>query len=222
MWRARVPASKRRRLTFEPMSRARCLSSSMSPIQTRSQGNASRATARHSSGPMPAGSPQVSAIRGMSDFKFDVGFIAQTSQPQLRLFVRLARANLLCRALALQLIRVVELAPAKKLHDVPAELRLEGLADLLFLQARDRLLELGHEGSRTRPAQIPALGRRARVLRVAVGETCEVLAFEHARAQLSELLPNGRIVSELVGLHQYMPHVHLAYDHLLVGAAQLV
>src|SRR5476649_2725937 len=101
------------------MSRARCLRSSVSQRHTRSQGNASRAIARHSSGPMPAGSPQVSAIRGTSGSKFDVSFIAQTSQPQLRLFVRLAGANFIHRVLALQLIRVVEFTPAKKLHDVP-------------------------------------------------------------------------------------------------------
>src|ERR1700691_1763431 len=107
------------------MRSARSLSSSISPTHTRSQANVSRATARHSSGPMPAGSPQVSAIRGTSDSKFDVRLIAQTSQPQLRLFVRFARANFLRRVPALQLVRVVELAPAQELHDVPAELCLE-------------------------------------------------------------------------------------------------
>src|SRR5580658_9449709 len=123
------------------MRSARSRSSSPSQRHTRSQGNASRAIATHSSGPMPAGSPQVSAIRGTSDSKFDVGFIAQTSQPQLRLFVGFAGANFLCRMLALQLVRIVELAPAEHLYDVPAVLSLEGLADLLLLEPRHDLLE---------------------------------------------------------------------------------
>src|ERR1700723_2572994 len=118
------------------MRRARSFRSSISQRHTRSQGKAPCATARHSSGPIPAGSPLVSAIRGTSDSKFDVGFIAQTSQPQLRLFVFFARANFLCRVSALQLVRVVELASAQDLHDVPAVLSLEGLADLVFLGGR--------------------------------------------------------------------------------------
>src|ERR1700691_5889271 len=98
------------------MRRARSLRSCVSPRHTSSQANAARATARHSSAPTPAGSPQVSAMRGISGFDVDEGFIAQTSQPQLRLFVSFAGANLLRRMPALQLIRAIELAPAQKLH----------------------------------------------------------------------------------------------------------
>ena len=105
---------------------------------------------------------------------------------------------------------------------MPAKLRVERLADLVVLQARDRLLELGGEGSRPRPTQVPALGGGSRVLGSGLGEAGEVLALANPLAQRRELLPHGRIVGELGGLHEDVPHVDLILHRLLAGAAHLV
>src|SRR5215472_5048556 len=95
---------------------------------------------------------------------FDVRLVPHSPQPQLGLFVRLAGTDRLHGLAALDLIAVVEAAVAEHLHDVPAELRPERLADLVVLERRDLLLELRRKGPRSRPAEIAALGRRARIL----------------------------------------------------------
>jgi len=99
----------------------------------------------------------VSAIRGSLDFGFDVGFIAQAPQPKAPSLRPLCwRESHLRRACA-STRPFVELASAQQLHNVPAELRFEGLADFVFFQCRDVLLEFGYEGARARPTEIPAL-----------------------------------------------------------------
>src|SRR5207237_5174315 len=86
----------------------------------------------------------------LSRLAVDERFIAHAPQPQLRLLVRLAGADRLHGLPALELVGVVEAAVPEHLRDMPAKLRVERLADLVVLQARDRLLELGGEGSRAR------------------------------------------------------------------------
>ena len=105
---------------------------------------------------------------------------------------------------------------------MPAKLRVERLADLVVLQSRDRLLELGGERSRSRPTQITALGRGSRVLGSCLGEPRELLALENPLAQCRELLPHGRIVGELGGLHEDVPYVDLVLHGLAAGAAHLI
>src|SRR5450631_3891682 len=137
---------------------------SWSARQTSSQGSSWRASARHSSGPMPAGSPEVSAMRGSLGLELDVGFVPHAAQPQLGLLVRLAGPDGFHRLPALELVAVVVAAVPQDLHDVPAVLRVERHADLVVLQALEHRIELGHEVARSRPAQIAALGSRAGVL----------------------------------------------------------
>src|SRR5579859_5609430 len=105
--------------TFEPRRCARSESMSRSARQTNSQGSSRCAIARQSSGPTPAGSPDVRTIRGSaalrvwspSEFGFHVGFVAQAAQPQLGFFVGLTGANGLDGLPAFQLVGVVVLAP---------------------------------------------------------------------------------------------------------------
>src|SRR5580658_2878051 len=166
-----------------PMARARSASSVRSPRQTSSQGRLRAASARHSSGPMPAGSPEVSAMRGSLGLVLDVGFVPHAAQPQLRLLVRLAGADGIHRLAALHVLGVVDAAPSEDLGDVPAELRLERLADLVVLERVDRRLELRGEGARARPAQVAAVHRGTGVLGGGLRKTCEVIALEDALAQ---------------------------------------
>src|SRR5262249_4947636 len=79
--------------------------------------------------------------------EFDVGFIAEPTQPQLGLLVGLARANRFGGFVPADLVGVIDTAAAEHLHDVPAELGMEGLADLAVLQVCDRLLELRYVGA---------------------------------------------------------------------------
>jgi hypothetical protein len=102
-------------------------------------------------------------MRGIGlGFVFDVRFVPHAPQPQLGLFVRLAGADRFHRLAALEIVAVIEAAVAEHLGDVPAELRLEGLADLAILELPDRLLELRGEGARPRPAKSSPLRTRWR------------------------------------------------------------
>ncbi len=86
--------------------------------------------ARHRSGPIPAGSPEVideprtkrAEIRRRSHPVFHEGFIAQATQPQFGLFFGLGLAQFGERALTLQVVGRVVLTAAEQLHDVPAVL----------------------------------------------------------------------------------------------------
>ena len=127
------------------------------------------------SGPIPAGSPEVTTIRGriadarLLQLVFDVGFVTQSAQPQLSLLVRLALAQLREGALLTQFVGAVELAFAQQLHDVPTKLRAKRLADLIHLQGLQGLFELRHKSARPGPAQITTLDCRARVFRGRLG-----------------------------------------------------
>ncbi len=76
--------------------------------------------------------------------------------------------------------------------------------------------ELGSEDVGALPAEIAALRGGAGVLRGGRGGDREVLALQDALADLLEPLPHGRIVLQLVGLHQDVAHVDLLHDRLLV------
>src|SRR5689334_14275303 len=69
--------------------------SERSPISTSSAPRTARAARTHSSGPMPAGSPEVSAMTGLALVKpqLDVSLVAQLPQPFLVGLVGLALAQ---------------------------------------------------------------------------------------------------------------------------------
>src|SRR5688572_11598103 len=101
--------------------RARSASRSKLPRMTMGQGSASWARARQRSGPMPAGSPAVTAMvivggapasPGRSELVLDVRLVAQAAQPQLGFLVGLGLAQRLEGFLADHVLRVVELAAA--------------------------------------------------------------------------------------------------------------
>src|SRR5690242_407875 len=93
------------------------------------------ATARHRSGPMPAGSPAVNASGGSdSEAQLDVRFVPNLLAPELGCLCDATRAQRLIGVLASRLAGVVVVAPAEQLQDVPAELGVERFADLTFLE----------------------------------------------------------------------------------------
>src|SRR5688572_9674120 len=146
---------------LRPSSRARSSSRLRSARQTSSHPMSCCAIARHRSGPTPAGSPEVSAIRGSTftlHLVFDVSLVPQPAAPQLRLFVRLAGPDLFGHATTLQLVRAVELPAPEQLDDVPAVLRSERLTDLIFRERGQRFLELRNECPRSGPSQIAPFG----------------------------------------------------------------
>src|SRR5882724_11804473 len=121
------------------------------------------ATRTHSSGPMPAGSPDVKATRGLALVKaqLDVGRIAQLPQPFGVGLVGLAVAQRLARLDAPALGRDVARAPFEHLDDVIAERRAHGLADLADLQLLVGALEFRHGIAGVHPVELAAARRRA-------------------------------------------------------------
>src|SRR5690242_4023747 len=107
-------------------------SSARSPITVTGW---SRATRRQISGPMPAGSPEVRAMRGLFLVKrqLDVGRVAKLAQPFLVRLLRLALAQRLARLQAAALRRRFAGAPLDHLDQVVAEGRAHRLADLADL-----------------------------------------------------------------------------------------
>src|SRR5690606_23952325 len=99
------------------------------------------ASRRQSSGPMPAGSPAVTAsgrvIAGResrlprrSRADVDVGFVPQPPHPELGFLGELAVADPLDAVLFLEVLGVVVSALVLDLEDVPAEAALERLRNL--------------------------------------------------------------------------------------------
>src|SRR5689334_10306353 len=109
--------------------------SERSPITTSSAPRAARATRTQSSGPMPAGSPEVSAMNGLALVKpkLDVGLVAELAQPFLVSLVGLSVAQRCARLQAPALGRHVARAPLEHLDQVIAKGRTHGLADLADL-----------------------------------------------------------------------------------------
>src|SRR5256886_17046886 len=69
---------------------------------------------------------------------FDERLVAHATQPELRLLVRLARADRFHGLAAPELVGVIEAAGAVHPHPVPAELHVEGVAERVFLWSRAR------------------------------------------------------------------------------------
>src|SRR5512137_2143624 len=158
-----------------PSAAARASSIGRSPMTTMSAGSSRPAIARQMSGPMPAGSPEVTATTARAgitaprapaaprspllDPVLDVGAVAQLAQP---LFVRLvgaAVAEHLARLGTLAVQRDVGVAPLGDFDDVKAEGRTHRLGQFADLQRVHRALELGHGVVGQDPAEIAAARR---------------------------------------------------------------
>src|SRR4051812_17526041 len=193
-----------------------------SPITTTS---ASRATRAQISGPIPAGSPEVSAMTGLALFvkpKLDVGGVAQLPQPFGVRLVRLAIADRLARLEALALGRDVARAALHHLDQVIAEGRAHGLADLADLQLLVGALELGHRVAREHPVELAAPRRRA-VVGVRTRELAEIgTATDDALAQVEELPAGFGLRDDLVGADQDVANPCLAHRRLRAGPSPVV
>src|SRR4051812_6006813 len=155
-----------------------------SPITTTS---ASRATRAQISGPIPAGSPEVSAMTGLTLLvkpKLDVGCVAQLPQPFGVRLVGLAIADRLACLQALPFRGDIARAPLEHLDQVVAEGRAHGLAHLADLQLLVGTLELGHRIAREYPVELAAAGGGA-VVGVRPRQLAEIgAAVDDALAQI--------------------------------------
>src|SRR5258708_17179927 len=168
--------------------RARSAITVRSPTTTSRPGNCSRASSAHKSGPMPAGSPAVSATTASLALVvavLDERAVARLSQPVLERLVGLALADGLARGGLLAVLGQLVGAPLEHPHEMPSARGLDRLAHFLVAQRVHHLLELGHRVAGRDPAQVAALGR-ARVLRLLLRHLAEVVAGEDALAQLRE------------------------------------
>src|SRR5258708_27838195 len=150
-----------------PGMRAGSAITSGSPTMTTRRGKASRARSAHRSGPMPAGSPAVSATSGVLALVvavLDEGAVARLAQPVLVRLVGLARADRLARRELLPVARQLVRTALGHLHQVPAEGRLHRLAHFLVLQRVHDALQLPHAAPPADPPPLPPL-RPARPLR---------------------------------------------------------
>src|SRR5258708_6371545 len=150
--------------------RARSAITERSPRITSLPGKASRAISAQRSGPMPAGSPAVSATSGALALVvavLDEGPVARLAQPVLVGLVGLARANRLLRRDSLAVVGELLRAALDHLHEVPSEGRLHRLAHLARAQRVHGALELRHRVAGRHPPQGAALGG-ARILGVLV------------------------------------------------------
>src|SRR5438105_7768711 len=179
-----------------------------SPMTTSSASWRSRATCTQSSGPMPAGSPEVSAMTRRAlllplvKSELDVRRVAQLPQPFLVALVGLALAQGLARLQAPALRAHVARAALEHLDKVVAERRTHGLADLADLQLLVSLLELRHRVARIYPVEFAATGGRA-VVGVRTRQLGKIgAAVDDALAQIKELAARLRLRDRLVGAHE--------------------
>src|SRR5437016_400835 len=164
-----------------------------SPITARSADDLCCERRTHSSGPMPAGSPEVSAmtgsLRSLSFLKpqLDVGLVAQLAQPFLVGLVGLALAQRLARLHAAALRTEIARAPLENLDQVIAERRAHRLAQFADLELFVGALELGHRVAGVDPVELAA-ARRGAVVGMHARELGEIgAAGDDALAQVEEL-----------------------------------
>src|SRR6185295_9541364 len=151
--------------------------------------SASRAMRAQISGPMPAGSPEVSATRGLLLLKpqLDVRLVAELSQPFRIRLLGLAVANRLSRLQALALNGCVARAPLEHLDEVVAERRADRLAHFAHLQLLIGLLEFRYRVAGKHPVELAAARGRA-IVGIGACQLAEVRAAGHdALAQVQQL-----------------------------------
>src|SRR5439155_738054 len=185
--------------------------SERSPITTRWAPRASRAMRTQSSGPTPAGSPEVSAMSGLAFVKpqLDVGLVAQLPQPFLVRLVGLALAQRLPGLQALALGGKIARAPLEHLDQVIAEGRAHGLADLGHFQLLIGALELGHRVARIDPVELAA-ARRGAIVGIGARELGEIGATAHdAFAQVEKLAARLGLGDRLVRTDEDVPQARL-------------
>src|SRR5436190_7757073 len=196
------------------------LRSERSPMTTTSACDARRA---QSSGPMPAGSPEVSAMRSLALVKaqLDVGRIAQLAQPLLIGLVGLAVAQRVARLHALSLRGDVARAALERLDEVVAERRAHRLAHLADLQLLVGALELRHRVAGIDPVELATARRRA-VVGIGARELGEIgVAVDEAIAQIHQLAPRLALRYRVVRTDEDVAQPRLAHRRLDASAAAL-
>src|SRR3569623_1447801 len=149
---------------------------------------------------------------------FDMGCGAQTREPGLQLFVDFALAESIARLVADEIGGVVVLTPLEYLHDVPAEIALEGRAHLVGVKSIHRFLKTRIELTRTGPAEVAAVGGRRRVFRLGMGELTEIRALLYLLTQRVEARLGGGIAGKFIGFEQDVAGGGLGDDMGLAAA----
>src|SRR6266850_1236040 len=199
-------------------------SPSMQPRIARSMTttSVSEASRTHSSGPIPAGSPDVSAMRSLAFLKpqFDVGLVAELPQPLLVGLVGLALAQRLAHLQPAAFGADVARAALEDLDQVVAERGAHRLAHLADLQLFVGALELRHRVAGVDPVELAAARRRA-VVGMHARELGEVGApGDDAIAQVEQLAARLRLGHRLARADQDVAHARLAHRRRLgPGAA---
>src|SRR5471030_1233088 len=170
------------------------------------------------SGPMPAGSPTVTASArraggvpagldgdaltdGLSSLLqivgavFAVSLVAHLALPGVGLFLDLAVADGVAGGVALAFLGGVVALALEHFDQVVAEAGLDRLADLARLERVHGRLELGHGVARIQPAQVAALGGRA------VGAVLARQVFEGGGLVVEALLELDQLALGVVGAH---------------------
>src|SRR6267142_1997991 len=223
--RMRGRAMRKRRLR----SASRTRNVSTSPVVVMARGTSARArcvvasaTRTHSSGPMPAGSPEVSAMRCLAFLKpqLDVGLVAELPQPFLVGLVGLALAQRLAHLQPAAFGADVARAALEDLDQVVAERGAHRLAHLADLQLFVGALELRHRVAGVDPVELAAARRRA-VVGMHARELGEVGApGDDAIAQVEQLAARLRLGHRLARADQDVAHARLAHRRRLgPGAA---
>src|SRR3989442_12190241 len=194
-----------------------------SPMTTSSADAGCCASRTHSSGPMPAGSPEVSAMTGLAFLKpqLDVGLVAQLAQPFLVGLVGLALAQRLARLHAAALGTEVARAALENLDQVVAEGRAHRLAHVVDLQLFVGALEFGHGVAGVDPIQLAAT-RRGAIVGMHARELGEIGApGDDALAQVDELAPRLGLGNRFARPDQDVAHARLQHRRFGARAAAI-
>src|SRR5881396_2613328 len=181
-----------------------------SPMTTTSISEARRT---HSSGPMPAGSPEVSAMTGLALLKpqLDVGLVAQLAQPFLVGLVGLALAQRLARLHAAPLGTEIARAALENLDQVVAEGRAHRLAHFADLELFVGALEFGHRVAGVDPVELAA-ARRGAVVGMHARQLGEIgAAGDDAIAQIAQAPPRLALGHRVARADQDVPQPGLRH-----------
>src|SRR2546428_508260 len=179
--------------------------SERSPMTMTSISDARRT---HSSGPMPAGSPEVSAMTGLAFLKpqLDVGLVAQLAQPFLVGLVGLALAQRLARLHAAALGTEIARAALENLDQVVAEGRAHRLAHFADLELFVGALEFRHRVAGVDPVELAA-ARRGAVVGMHARQLGEIgAAGDYTVAQVDKLAARVGLGHRFLGPDQDVPH----------------
>src|SRR5690554_4310159 len=175
----------------------------------------------HRSGPMPAGSPGVTAsvkfIMPDSIDILDVGFVANFQHPVFQFEIELAAAQGILRLLATVLSAQILFTTIGYLGYVPAKAGAERLTDLSDVQVANHGLELGGHAAVADPTQLTTGNHRHGVVGMLAGEHIETLAIDNTLIDILDQSAGLLFSTDFIRRDQNMARLSLM--HQAVGVA---